>query len=266
MLCAAHNKRKREEWVPVLLLMVVTVMAGCDAQLQTAHVELARLPPSATWWLGTDTLGRSVAVQLIAGLRNSLSVAVLAVAINLTNGLWIGYLAGRTEGILGQLMTRFIDLCLALPSLLFALLLVAMLGASYGHLILAFTVLGWTGYARVVRGEVRRVNQAEFVLAARSMGVPEFRLARVYIVPQLVPILLVQSTFSLGAVILGESTLSFLGLGDPTLASLGKQLSEGVDYMREAPHLTLLPGAVLACMILAANLLGDKLQDRFSRG
>lgn len=227
-------------------------------------LKLARQGPSAQYWLGTDTLGRSLALQIFAGLRTSVLMAIIVVLINLANGLWTGYIAGQSDRGWSLVMTRVIDLCMSLPSLLFALLLVAMLGASAGHLVLAFTVLGWTGFARVVRGEVRRVNQEEYVLAARALGVPPLRLAWSCILPQIVPVLLVQSTFALGAVILGESTLSFLGLGDPTLASLGKQLSEGVDYMRQAPHLTLFPGIVLASLIFLANLLGDRLQDQLS--
>lgn len=252
----------RQYWKLFVLVGIALILLGYHPH-SPADLQFARSWPGVHYWLGGDTLGRSLGVQMFLGVRTSLTLSFLAVFINLFNGLWVGFLAGG--GRTAVPMSRLIDLGLAVPSLLFALLLVAMLGASFRNLLLAFIVLGWTGFARVVRGEVRRLYEEEYVLAARATGVPGWRIAVLHMLPQLVPILLVQSTFALGAVILGESTLSFLGLGDPSLPSLGKQLSDGVDYLRSAPHLTLLPGSLLAALILLANITGDRLQDRFTR-
>jgi len=248
-------------------LLPVLAAIGCLWWLPvttTADLARARQAPGAAFWLGTDSLGRSVAVQLWLGLRTSLLLSTVVVAINLVNGAWIGLLAA--DGPLAVPFSRLIDIGLAMPSLLVALLLVAMLGPGFGNLLLAFILLGWAGFARLVRGEVRRLTHEEYVLAARVVGVPLGRLARIHLLPQLAPLLLVQATFALGAVILGESTLSFLGLGDPSLPSLGKQLNDGIDYLRSAPHLTLFPGLLLALLVLAANLAGDRLQQRLPGG
>lgn len=147
-----------------------------------------------------------------------------------------------------------------MPGLLIALVLTAMLGPATQNVILAFVILGWTGYAKVIRGEALRVRSLDYVAAATLAGASTWRIDRKHILPQTWHLVVVQLCFGFAAVMLGESTLSYLGLGDPTAPTLGKQISEGVDYMRSYAYLVIAPGAVLASLVLILNWIGDQLQ------
>ena len=246
------------------LLMLAAIAAALPLPLvsDTIHFRQALARPGPEHLLGSDPLGRSVAWQMLVGARYSLRIALVASMATAIVGAIVGMASALGSARVQLWLGRMIDVALALPSLLIALLLVGLFGASFTTMVLAFSVLGWTGYARVVRSEALRLVHTDAVAAARVLGVPLLRVARVHILPHVVPLLLVQLSFSFGGIMLGESTLSFLGLGDPTVATLGRQISEGVDYLRARPILVLAPGGMLAALILVANLAGDSLQDR----
>lgn len=220
--------------------------------------------PDPQYWLGTDELGRDVLSRLVFGARISVQVGVSVVAVSLVIGLLIGSLAG----FYGGLLDRFINLIvinslLAFPGILLALAFVAFLGPGLGKLILALSLGGWIGYARLVRGEVLKARELDYVQAARALGVQDWRLLLVHIWPNVIPPVIVQAAIGLGAAILSEATLSFLGLGvPPPVPSWGGMLNDGRAHLFDAPHLTVFPALSVMLAILAFNFLGDALRDR----
>lgn len=220
--------------------------------------------PSSGHLFGTDGLGRDMLVRAAAGARASLSVAASVVAITSVAGIAFGAFIGLIGGRIDRIGATAIDLFLAFPGLLLALALTAVLGPSRAHVILALCVLGWTGYARLARAQTLSLRQEAFVSAAILSGASSRRVLRLHIIPNVLPLALVQMAFGLSGAVLAESTLSFLGLSDPAAPSWGGMLNEGLDYLHIAPHMTLVPGAIISLFILSVNLLGDELQTRLS--
>jgi peptide/nickel transport system permease protein len=218
--------------------------------------------PSAAHPLGQDRLGRDVLTGLLFGARTSLLVGFTVVAVSLAVGTVVGYGAGYLGGWADEITMRIVDILLAFPGILIAIALAGILGPSVGNVILALTVLGWVGFARLVRGEVISVKKRDFVVAARVLGAGWPRIAWRHILPNLAGPLAVQSTFSLASTIIAESSLSFLGLGPQDVPTWGSMLSQGVDYLLFAPHLALVPGIAITGTVLGVNLLGDALRDR----
>lgn len=220
--------------------------------------------PDRQNWLGTDELGRDVLSRLIFGARISVEVGVSVVAVSLAVGLLIGSLAGFYGGFLDRFINLIvINSLLAFPGVLLALAFVAFLGPGLGKLILALSLGGWIGYARLVRGEVLKARELDYVQAARALGVPTWRLLLVHIWPNVIPPVIVQAAIGLGAAILSEATLSFLGLGvPPPVPSWGSMLNDGRAHLFDAPHLVVFPALSVMLAILAFNFLGDALRDR----
>ncbi len=220
--------------------------------------------PRAGNLLGTDELGRDVLSRLIYGARISVQVGLSVVTLSLAAGLLIGSLAG----FYGGKIDRFINLLVinslqAFPGILLALALVAFLGPGLGKLILALSIGGWIGYARLVRGEILRTRERDYVQAARALGVKDWRLLAVHIWPNVIPPLIVQAAIGLGVAILSEATLSFLGLGvPPPMPSWGAMLNDGRAHLFDAPHLVVFPALTVMLAVLAFNFLGDALRDR----
>jgi peptide/nickel transport system permease protein len=250
-----------------LLLVLSLVAAGADRIAPydpTAQVLAENLaPPSARHVLGQDKLGRDILARIVYGTRVSLAVGVVTVVVSLAIGATIGALAGFAGGWVDELVMRAVDVLLAFPGLLLAIALTAVLGPSLRNVLLALCLLGWTGFARVARGEIVRLREREYVEAARALGVPERRILVRHIVPLLATPLLVQATFGMAAAIVAEASLSFLGLGAqaPT-PSWGAMLNDGRAFVLVAPHLTIFPGLAILVTVLALNFLGDGLRDR----
>lgn len=224
----------------------------------------ARLaPPSPGHPLGCDALGRDVLARLLSGARISIVVATAVVSISLGIGVLLGAAAGWIGGWTDEAIGRLIDVLLAFPGLLLAIALAAILGPTLPNVVLALSILGWTGYARLTRGQVELLRGREFVDAARALGVPSARIVVRHVLPLVAPLLLVQATFGLSAAILAEASLSFLGLGaPPPTPSWGAMLDEGRTFMLVAPHLVIAPGAALAAAVTCLQLVGDGLRDR----
>jgi peptide/nickel transport system permease protein len=175
----------------------------------------------------------------------------------------VGALAGWAGGRLDEVVMRAVDVLLAFPGLLLAIALTAVLGPSVRHVVLALCLIGWTGFARLARGEMQRLRARDFVVAARALGARDRRIVGRHLVPLLVAPLLVQATFAMAGAIVAEASLSFLGLGaQPPTPSWGTMLNDGRAFLLVAPHLTLFPGLAIMATVLALNFLGDALRDR----
>jgi len=253
--------------VLVGVLLAVALGAAWIAPYDPGTQALAEnlTPPSAAHLLGQDALGRDILARVIYGTRVSLCVGIVTVGVSLMIGAAIGALAGFAGGWVDELAMRAVDVLLAFPGLLLAIALTAVLGPSLRNVVLALCLIGWTGYARVARGEIVRLREREFVEAARALGVPEPRILVRHLLPLLATPLLVQATFGMAAAIVAEASLSFLGLGaQPPTASWGAMLNDGRAFVLVAPHLTLFPGLAILITVLGLNFLGDGLRDRLA--
>lgn len=225
--------------------------------------------PGASHLLGQDKLGRDVFAGILYGARVSLSVGILVVAVSLAIGSAVGFISGYAGGWVDELIMRVVDILLAFPGILLAIALAGVMGPSLRNVVFALSVLGWVGFARLVRGEVMSIKEREYVTAARVIGASTLRIALRHVLPNLVGPLAVQATFAVAATILAESSLSFLGLGPQDVPTWGSILAQGVDYLLFAPHLALFPGLAIMATVLGINILGDELRERLdpaSRG
>jgi peptide/nickel transport system permease protein len=253
----------------ILLLLTAAalfapVIAPYDPLGQNLDQDL--IPHSSEHWLGTDKLGRDILSRIIYGGRISLLVGITTVAFSLAIGIVIGSLSGYFGGWIDQMLMRLVDILMAFPGILLAIAFTAVLGPGLDHVILALCLIGWTSYARLVRGEILSLRERDFIQAARSLGCRPKRIILRHLLPNLLPPLLIQSTFGLAAAIVAEGSLSFLGLGvEPPTPSWGAMLNDGRQFLLVAPHLTTYPGLGLMITVLALNLIGDALQDRLDR-
>jgi peptide/nickel transport system permease protein len=248
-------------------VLLVLALAGAAAPLLAPDpyaTDLgARLaPPRSAHALGQDSLGRDVLARVLHGARNSLAVGATVVALSLLVGVAIGAAAGYFGGWFDEAAARVIDVLLAFPGLLLAIALAAVLGPSLANVVLALSLLGWTGYARLARAEVAALRQREFVQAAQALGAGPGRIVVCHLLPLAAPVLIVQATFGMAGAIVAEASLSFLGLGTPPpLASWGAMIDEGRPFLLVAPHVVVWPGLALAATVLALQLAGDGLLD-----
>jgi len=219
--------------------------------------------PSRLHWLGLDELGRDILARVMSGARISLFVGLVVVSVSASIGAVMGSLAGYYGGVVDEVISRIIDVLLAFPGLLLAIALVAVLGPSLTNVALALSLIGWVGYARVVRAQVLQAREFEYVAAARAIGAATPRVLIRHVLPAALPALMVQATLGMGGAILSEAALSFLGLGvQPPTPSWGAMLNYGRAHVLDAPHLTVFPGLAIALVVLGMNLLGDGLRDK----
>jgi len=227
--------------------------------------ELARRleAPSLAHPLGLDELGRDILARLLQGARISLMVGIAVVSVSSAVGMLFGSIAGYFGGRVDDLISRVIDVLMAFPGILLAIALVAVLGPSLVNVVLALSVIGWVGYARLVRGQALRARELEFVQAARACGASSARIVLRHILPTAIPAVVVQATLGMAGAIIAEAALSFLGLGvQPPTPSWGTMLDAGRAHLFDAPHLTICPGLAIATLVLGFNFLGDGLRDR----
>ena len=252
----------------LFLLMLFTAMALLAPWLAPANPAAIDLvhrlaPPSATHWFGTDELGRDILSRVIFGARLSLLVSVSVVACSLSVGILLGGIAGYYGGAIDTVLNIFaMNAFIALPGILLAIAFVAFLGPGLINLILALSIGGWVGYARLVRGQVLAVREREFVEAARALGASDLRIFFRHILPNIVQPLIVQSAIGMAGTVLAEATLSFLGLGvPPPTASWGSMLNDARSHLFDAPHLVVFPALAVMFCVLSFNFIGDALRD-----
>ena len=244
----------------VLAAIIGPFVAPFDPSVQELALRLEG--PSGTHWFGLDELGRDILARVLAGARISLLVGLVVVGVSASVGIALGSVAGYFGGRVDEAISRVIDILLAFPGLLLAIALVAVLGPSLTNVVLALSLIGWVGYARLVRGQVLRARELEFVQAARALGATTTRILVRHVIPTTLPAVTVQATLGMGGAILAEAALSFLGLGvQPPTPSWGTMLNYGRGHLLDAPHLTVFPGLAIAILVLGFNFLGDGLRD-----
>ena len=251
----------------IALLVLVALSADVLATHGVGVTNLAEryLSPSSEHWLGTDATGRDIFSRVVHGARISLRVGIVVVGVSAVVGTVIGALAGYYGGWIDRIVSGYVfNVFLAFPGLLLAIAMVAFLGAGLNKLILALCIIGWVGYARVIRGQVLKVREYDFVQAARALGARDWRILFVHILPNAIQPLIVQASLGMAGAVLSEASLSFLGRGVPPPApSWGVMLEEARDLttLRVAPHALLVPGVAIALTVLAFNFLGDGLRE-----
>jgi peptide/nickel transport system permease protein len=222
--------------------------------------------PSLQHLFGLDELGRDILARVLMGARVSLMVGLVVVGVSAAAGTLIGALSGYYGGWIDQLIGRVMDVLMAFPGLLLAIALVAVLGPSLTNVVLALATIGWVGYARLVRGQVLRAREFDYVNAAKALGAGTPRILVRHVLPSAMPTVLVQSTLGMAGAMLSEAALSFLGLGvQPPTPSWGTMINGGRAHLLDAPHLTIFPGVFLALVVLGFNFLGDGLRDAVDR-
>jgi len=243
-----------------VLAIVGPLMAPYDPISQRLLDRLE--PPSQAHWMGTDNLGRDIFSRLLFGARITLGVGFAAAAAAAVLGVAVGTAAGYYGGRLDNVLMRLVDLLLALPSVLFALTIIAALGNSVPNLIVAIACAAIPTFARLSRGSALGVRTADYIEAARSVGAGDSRIMARHVLPNISAPLIVQFTLQFSSAVLAASALSFLGLGvQPPTPEWGAMLSDARTVMQMAPHVAIFPGCAILLFVLALNLLGDGLRD-----
>jgi peptide/nickel transport system permease protein len=248
----------------VALVFVAAISAPWLLPWDPATQDLPHRLAGPTWahWFGLDELGRDILARVLLGARVSLIVGLVVVGVSSIVGMAVGAISGYYGGRVDQIIGRVMDVLMAFPGMLLAIALVAVLGPSLINVVLALAVIGWVGYARLVRGQVLRAREFEYVTAARALGAGTLRILARHVLPTALPPLLVQATLGMAGAILSEAALSFLGLGvQPPTPSWGTMINGGRVHLLDAPHLTVFPGLFLAIVVLGFNFLGDGLRD-----
>jgi peptide/nickel transport system permease protein len=248
----------------VLLFIFASVAANWIAphDYDLANFAMARRAPSPTYWLGNDEIGRDLLSRLIHGARLSLIVGLISVGIGLAAGVPLGLLSGYFGGFLDQVIMRFIDIMLAFPSILLAILMVAVFGPSLNNAMIAIGIVSIPIYARLVRSSTLAIKGEMFIEASRAMGAGDLRIILQHVLPNTLAPILVQSTLQIAAAIQASAALGFLGLGaPPDVPEWGNMLQKGRTYIVSAPHIVIFPGLATMFVVLGFNLLGDALRD-----
>jgi peptide/nickel transport system permease protein len=262
---ARHNPLAAAGAVLVVVFVILALFAPWIAPQDPAAINLpTRLEtPTHAHWFGVDELGRDILSRTIYGARISLTVGSCVVLTSLALGLIIGSIAGYYGGAIDRFVNVVLmNAFLSFPGILLAIAFVAFRGPGIFNLVLALSLGGWVGYARLVRGQVLAAREREFVEAARALGASDLRIIVRHILPNIIQPVVVQAAIGMAGAILAEATMSFLGLGvPPPTASWGSMLNDGRAHLFEAPHLVLFPAAAVMLAVLSFNFIGDALRD-----
>ena len=260
-----HNPLATAGLVLIAIFFSMALLAPWISPQDPAHIDLpSRLEShSASHWFGTDELGRDIFSRVIYGARISMLVGVSVVAGSLFLGLIFGSIAGYYGGTIDRFFNIVImNAFLSFPGILLAIAFVAFLGPGIFNLVLALSLGGWVGYARLVRGQVLATREREFVEAARALGASDLRIIVCHILPNIIQPVIVQAAIGMAGAVLAEATMSFLGLGvPPPTASWGSMLNDSRSHLVDAPHLVLFPAVAVMLAVLSFNFVGDALRD-----
>ena len=262
---ARHNVLASIGVVLVTIFVICALFAPWISPQDPAHIDLpTRLAGSSpTHWSGTDELGRDILSRLIYGSRISMLVGSCVVAASLALGLIVGSIAGYYGGRIDRFVNVVVmNAFLSFPGILLAIAFVAFRGPGIFNLVLALSLGGWVGYARLVRAQVLAAREREFVEAARALGASDLRVIVRHILPNIIQPIIVQAAIGMAGAILAEATMSFLGLGvPPPTASWGTMLNDGRAHLFDAPHLVIFPAMAVMLAVLSFNFIGDALRD-----
>lgn len=262
---ARHNVLATAGTVLVAVFLTCASFAPWIAPQDPAHIDLPSrlMAPSSAHWFGTDELGRDILSRVIFGARISMLVGSSVVLVSLTAGIVFGSIAGYYGGVTDRLLNVVVmNAFMSFPGILLAISFVAFLGPGIFNLILALSIGGWVGYARLVRAQVLAVREREYVEAARALGASDLRIVVRHILPNIIQPVIVQAAIGMAGAILAEATMSFLGLGvPPPTASWGAMLNDARSHLFDSPHLVLFPAAAVMLAVLSFNFIGDGLRD-----
>jgi peptide/nickel transport system permease protein len=249
-------------FIVLLVILALTAQWITPYTPEEVNLRMRGDGPTADHWLGNDDIGRDILTRLIYGTRVALLVGLGATMIAVTIGVAVGATAGYFGGRVDFLLSRLIDTLMAFPLLALLLTLSTVFGPSLRNVVIVIGCTVWASYARVVRAEVLSLRERDYVLAARAAGASDRRIISRHIVPNAIGPVIILASLAIGSIIILESALSFLGLGvsRPT-ASWGTMLSDGRDFIRNYPHISIAPGIAIALTVLAFNLVGDGLRD-----
>lgn len=251
--------------IVLLLLVLIAIIGPSLVPFDPLAMDLDSLkqPPSKAHLFGTDSKGRDILSRVVYGSRISLTVGILASALSLCMGIFFGLIAGYFGGNTDAVLSQFFDIFLAFPSLLLAIGISAVMPPGLGSAMLAITLVGWAGFARLVRGITLSLKEQTYVEASRALGASPGRILYRHILPNAVPLLLVAGSLRVGGFILLEAALSFLGLGvQPPTPTWGSMISLNRTYINSAPWMVIFPGLAISVTVISFNILGDFLRDK----
>lgn len=250
----------------LLLSLLITAAVGPFLiPIDPLAMDLGNLkqPPGKSHLLGTDSTGRDILARVVYGARISLSIGILASLLSLGIGVFFGLIAGYFGGMVDAVLSQFFDIFLAFPSLLLAIGISAVMPAGLTSAMLAITLVGWAGFARLVRGMALSLKGQTYVEASRALGANSLRILYKHILPNALPLLLVAGSLRIGSFILLEAALSFLGLGvQPPTPTWGSMVSLNRAYINSAPWMVIFPGLAISVTVISFNILGDFLRDK----
>jgi ABC-type dipeptide/oligopeptide/nickel transport system permease subunit len=244
----------------VFMAIFAPLLSPYDPNTQDLYQVLTG--PSATHWLGTDNVGRDLLSRIIYGSRVSITVGILSTFFSAFVGVVIGLIAGYRGGLVDMIIMRIVDTFMCIPWLPFVLVLAAALGPGLKNIVIALSFLGWTGFCRIMRGQVLMVRELPYVEAARASGASGFRIMFKHLFPNCLAPIIVAVTITLGSFIMVESAMAFFGLGvQPPTPSWGRELRIGYAYLETVPFFSIAPGVLITLAVLAFNFLGAGLRD-----
>ncbi|MCP3026681.1 oligopeptide ABC transporter permease [Halobacillus sp. A5] len=238
---------------------------GEEAEVEAVYdVYASKDMEGQNFWFGTDGLGRDLWTRAWEGTRISLIIAFLAAAIDVIVGVAYGGISAYYGGRVDNYMQRFIEILVGVPNLVIVILMILILDPGILSIIIALTITGWISMARIVRGQILKLKNQEFVLASRTLGAQDGRILRKHLIPNVLGLIIINTMFTIPSAIFFEAFLSFIGLGLPTpLASLGTLVEDGFQSLQIYPHILLFPAVIISLIMIAFNLLADGLRDAF---
>jgi peptide/nickel transport system permease protein len=260
-----QNKIVMISGVIVLIFILIGLLGPLLTPYDYAKQDLVNsfAPPFSPGHLfGTDNLGRDLLTRIVFGVRISLYVSIIVTVLSLILGMIVGIIAGYYGGRMDFILSSLMDIAWGFPMVLIAIIFVAIIGPGIKAILIGMTAVTWSGFGRIIRGEVLALKEKEFIEAAKALGVSNVRIFLRHLIPNVFAPTLVMASFYMWIVIVAEAGLSFIGLGaQPPLPSLGQVISEGRNFLFNSAWMTIIPGIVLAFGILGFNLLGDGLRD-----
>lgn len=260
-------KKNKLAIISMVILIVIALFAiiapiMSDWDYRTGDLLMTNEAPSSEHWFGTDELGRDLYVRVWKGTRISLFIGIVTALLNFSIGVLYGGISGYTGGNVDNLMMRFVEIIFAIPYLIWVILLTTVLEAGLFSIIVALSIAGWGGMARLVRGQILQIKEMEFVMAAKTLGADASRIITKHLIPNTIGVIIVSITFAIPAAIFSEAFLSYIGLGIPVPeASLGALSKDGTRMLLLEPYQLVFPSVVISLIMLAFQIFGDGLRD-----